>query len=187
MVSLVALWLPIVLAAVVVFFVSAIVHMVLPYHRSDYSPLPDESSVTDAIHASGAPPGTYMFPHCASQSELGTPEVQEKFKRGPVGVMMLRPPGPPSMGKPLAQWFAFCLLMMFFSAYVASITLAPGTHYLRVFRIVGTVAFMGFGIGHISNSIWLGERWSTTIKHVFDGLLYALFAAGVFGWLWPKG
>jgi hypothetical protein len=41
MVSLSALWLPIVLSAVIVFIASSIMHMVLPYHRGDYQPLPD--------------------------------------------------------------------------------------------------------------------------------------------------
>jgi len=35
MVPLTALWLPIVLAAVIVFVASSIMHMLLPYHRSD--------------------------------------------------------------------------------------------------------------------------------------------------------
>ena len=37
----------------------------------------------------------------------------------------------------------------------------------------------------ISESIWKGQSWSTTLKFVFDGLVYGLLTAGVFGWLWP--
>jgi H+/Cl- antiporter ClcA len=36
MIPLTALWLPILLSAVVVFFASFIMHMVLTYHKSDY-------------------------------------------------------------------------------------------------------------------------------------------------------
>ena len=49
MVSLASLWLPILLSAVVVFIVSSIVHMVLPYHRSDFRQLPGEASVMTAM------------------------------------------------------------------------------------------------------------------------------------------
>src|SRR6266851_8791731 len=42
MVSLSALWLPIVLSAVIVFVASSIMYMLLPYHRSDYRKLPEE-------------------------------------------------------------------------------------------------------------------------------------------------
>jgi hypothetical protein len=52
MVPLAALWLPILLSAVIVFVASSIMHMVLPYHRNDYSELPDE----DKILSPCAPP-----------------------------------------------------------------------------------------------------------------------------------
>jgi len=42
MAFLTALWLPILLSAVIVFVASSIMHMVLPYHRNDYGQLPDE-------------------------------------------------------------------------------------------------------------------------------------------------
>lgn len=51
MISLVALWLPILLSAVIVFFASFIMHMVLTYHKTDYRKLPDEERVTDALRS----------------------------------------------------------------------------------------------------------------------------------------
>ena len=53
MVSLANLWLPVLLSAVIVFFASSIIHMVLPYHRSDYKKLPDEDNVRAALRAAG--------------------------------------------------------------------------------------------------------------------------------------
>jgi len=40
MVPLAALWLPILLSAIIVFVASSVMHMLLPYHRSDYRQLP---------------------------------------------------------------------------------------------------------------------------------------------------
>jgi hypothetical protein len=80
----------------------------------------------------------------------------------------------------------FLLLVLLFAAYVSSHSLAPGAHYHEVFRFVGATAFMGFALGQIPQSIWYRRAWSTTLKHVFDGLIYACIAAGTFGWLWPK-
>ena len=63
MIPLTALWLPILVSAVVVFFASAIMHMVLAYHKSDYRKLPDEDRVTDAIRGAGVTQGpAYFFP-----------------------------------------------------------------------------------------------------------------------------
>ena len=42
MVPLTALWLPILISAVIVFIASSIMHMVLPHHKSDYRKVPDE-------------------------------------------------------------------------------------------------------------------------------------------------
>ena len=50
----------------------------------------------------------------------------------------------------------------------------------------GTVAFAGYALALVQNSIWYRRNWSATLKSVADGLLYALLTAGVFGWLWPS-
>ena len=63
MVSVVALWLPILLSAVVVFILSSILHMFLKYHNSDYNKLPDENKVVDDLRKAGIPAGDYMFPY----------------------------------------------------------------------------------------------------------------------------
>jgi hypothetical protein len=80
----------------------------------------------------------------------------------------------------------FCLVISVFAAYLAGRTLVPGTHYLAVFRVVGATGFLGYGAAQAINSIWKGENWGMTLKHMFDGLVYALVTAGTFGWLWPE-
>ncbi len=185
MVGTLELWLPIVLAAVLVFAASSLAHMVLPYHRSDYRKLPAEDRIMEAIRNENVPPGDYAFPCPASPKDMGSPEMLERYKRGPVGLATIMPSGPPAMGKNLVLWFFYCLLVGFFVAYLTGRTLPPDTPYLRVFQIAGAAAFAGYGLGHIVDSIWKSQAWSTTIKHVFDGLIYSLLTAGVFGWLWP--
>jgi len=118
--------------------------------------------------------------------EMGSPEVQQKFVEGPVGVLYLRRPGPPTMGPALAQWFLFTLWVSLLVAYVAARTLPPGTEYLDVFCSVGPVAFLAYAAGVLPASIWMGKPWAVTAKEMFDGLLYALVTAGTFGWLWPR-
>jgi len=186
MVYLTQLWLPILLSAVFVFVVSSILHMVLPFHKSDYRKLPDEEKVMDALRAAGVTPGpVYHFPHC-EHKDMKTPEMQEKFKRGPMGLVTIFPSGAINMGKFLGMWFLYCLIVGVFTAYLAGRTLTPGTPYLEVFRVAGTLAFMGYGLGHFVDSVWKGQTWGVTFKHMFDGLIYALLTAGTFGWLWPR-
>jgi len=181
---LTALWLPIVLSAVVVFVASSIIHMVLTYHRSDYRKLPNEEKVLDALRGESIAPGTYLFPHATAPKDMGTPEMQEKFKRGPVGMLTMRPSGPPTMGKNLVQWFVYCLVVGVFVAYVTNHALGPDASYLAVFRVGGTVAFLTYAGATAQEAIWMGQPWSNALKSMFDGLVYGLLTAGVFGWLW---
>jgi len=185
MVPLSALWLPIVLSAVIVFVASSIMHTVLPYHKGDYKKLPDEDKVLPALRAAGLQRGLYVFPFIPPQ-EMKSPASAEKYKLGPVGMMTVFPGGQPFIPKFLGQWFGYCLLISFLVAYLTGHTVAPGTYYLSVFRVAGTAAFLAYGLGTISNGIWRGQPWSFVIKEVIDGLIYALLTAGTFGWLWPR-
>ncbi len=186
MIPLTALWLPILVSAVIVFLASAIMHMVLSYHKSDYRKLPDEDRVTDAMRGAGVTPGpAYFFPYF-SFKEMKSPPAVERMKRGPVGLLTVLPSGPPEMGKNLFQWFFYCLVISIFAAYLSGRLLTSGTAFLQVFRVIGTVAWLGYGGAHAQESIWSGRSWVVTCKHLFDSAIYALLTAGTFGWLWPK-
>src|SRR5436190_23321698 len=133
MIPLTALWLPILLAAVIVFFASSIMHMVLWYHKSDYRKLPDEDRVTDAMRSAGVTQGpAYFFPYF-SFKEMKSALVIEKMKRGPVGLLTVLPIGRPSMGKNMVQWFLYCVVISIFAAYLSGRLLPPGTAFLQVF------------------------------------------------------
>jgi hypothetical protein len=111
MIPLTVLWLPILLSAVIVFFASFIMHMVLAYHKSDYRKLPDEDRVTDALRSAGVTRGpAYFFPYF-SFKEMKSASVIKKMKRGPVGFLTVLPSGPPAMGKNLIQWFLYCVVI----------------------------------------------------------------------------
>jgi hypothetical protein len=185
MTPLSALWLPIVLSAVIVFVASSVMHMLLPYHRSDYQKLPDEDRVLGALRSASLKRGLYVFPF-TTHKDMKSPAVVEKYNQGPVGMMTIAPNGPPVMPKFLGQWFAYCLLIGLLVAYLAVHTVTFGAHYRHVFRVVGSDAFLAYGVGTISNSIWKGQTWSMTIKEVVDGLIYASLTAGTFAWLWPR-
>src|SRR6266852_2576847 len=147
MVPLTALWLPILLSAVIVFVASSIMHMLLPYHRSDYQRLPEEDKLLAALRAAGLKRGLYIFPF-GTHKEMKSRALIEKYKQGPVGMMTVFPSGPPVMPKFLGMWFVYCLIIGFFVAYLTGRTVAPGAHYLAVFRVAGTAAFLAYGLGH---------------------------------------
>ena len=184
MVPLAALWLPILLSAVIVFIASSIMHMVLPYHRSDYNQLPDEDKILTALRSTPLKRGHYVFPYC-THKDMKSPALIEKQKRGPVGFLTIMPSGPPVMPKFLGQWFAFCLLVGFFVALITGQALQHGADHHAVFHLTALTAFLAYGVANFTNGIWRGHTWSATLKEVFDGLIYALLTAATFTWLWP--
>lgn len=185
MVSIVSLWLPILLSAVAVFFLSSIIHMFLGYHNSDFKKLPAEDEVMDNLRKTNILPGDYVMPQTSDNKERNSPEFKEKMKKGPVAFFTVFPSGEISMGQSLALWFLYCVIVSIIAAYLAGSALGPGANYLSVFRFAGTTAFVGYSIALMQNSIWYRKSWSATFKSMFDGLIYSLFTAGIFGWLWP--
>ena len=185
MVSIGALWLPILLSAVAVFVASALFHLVLKFHQKDYIRLPNEDRTMEALRSASLAPGMYFFPHCSDPGKLAEPEMKPKFERGPVGFMTVMPNGVPGLGKNLGMWFLYTVIVGICVAYIAGRTLAAGTDYLAVFRIAGGVAFLPYVVANMVDSIWKAQPWGTTIRHAIDGVVYTLLTAGFFGWLWP--
>ena len=186
MVSLGSLWLPVVLSAVLVFVVSSIVHMLLPYHRKDFLRLPDEDAARSVLGRQSLGKGQYFIPFACDMKAMKDPEMQKKFEEGPVAIVTVLRRGHVNMGPHLLQWFVFLLGMSFTVAYLLSRTLAPGAEYMQVFRVASTIAWLGYAGALIWAGIWKGVPWSTVLKDVFDGLLFALVTGGAFAGFWPK-
>jgi hypothetical protein len=186
MVSVLSLLIPIALSAVFVFIVSSIIHMATPWHKNDIEKIPNEEGVMSALRAFNLPPGNYGFPKPDSMKDMQTPQFQEKFKTGPVAFMTVRPNGAMTMSSSLVQWFIYSLIVSIFAGYIAGAAFGPGTEYLRIMQVAGCVAFTGYSLALMHESIWWGRRWSVTVRNMLDGLLYGLLTGGTFGWLWPK-
>lgn len=185
MTELAALWLPIVVAAVLVFIVSSLLHTVIPWHQKDYAPLANEDAVRRALGPLAIPPGDYTVPACGSMAESQSPEFRAKLEEGPVLMMTVRPNGMYKMGPPMVQHLIVTLLVALGAACVAAATLAPGAARNAVWHTTGVTTFLAWAVGTWPESIWFGRRWSTTIKSTIDAAIYAVVTALVFGHFWP--
>lgn len=180
-----AYWAAALVAAVVVFVVSSVVHMALPYHKSDYGFAPNEDELRKSLNAAGLKPGRYMMPGCHSMKDLASEEMQAKFKEGPVGWFTILPPGPPSMGKNLLGWFVFTVFISFVVAYLADMALGPGEREL-VFRFTAAASFAIYGLSVFPETIWKAQPLSVSLKFVLDGLFYGLATGFAFDLMWPE-
>ena len=177
--SLFTLWMPILASAVAVWFLSALVWMVFPWHKSDFSKTADEEAVRGAL--SGLSPGFYNVPHCLSQAELKDPEMQRKFADGPLAFITVLPNGVPQMGSKMLSVFVYYVFVGILAAYMVTRTASADASYLEIFRIAGTTSWIAYGVAYVQDSIWFGRPWSITAKSLFDALLYALVTGGMFG------
>ncbi|MCH7799177.1 MAG: hypothetical protein IID28_12145 [Planctomycetes bacterium] len=178
------LWMPIVFSSGIVFVLSALAWMVSPHHKADWKGIPNEDGFLDALRAANTPSGQYMFPYCDDPKSMKDPEKKKKWEAGPHGAMFLRAAAP-NMGKNLLFTFIFYLVVGVFVAYIGHVALDDNPEYLQVFQVTGCAAVMAYCFGMIPGSIWFGKSARSTVMDILDGVVYALFTAGTFGWLWP--
>ncbi len=184
--ALLALWLPILLSAVVVFAISSAVHMVIKWHAPDYHGFANEDAVRDAIRAGNPSPGPYVVPYCSDMKEMGSEAMLQKYREGPVGHITLAPRGAPNMVRSLGSWFLFTLVIAVVAAFVTTqvVGLDPARARAAAW-LVGEFSFVAYGFGTITESIWMARPWTSSMKYLLDAALYATGSALVFLWLWP--
>ena len=170
MVSLASLWLPIVVSAVIVFLASCIIHMFLPFHRSDFEKLPQEDQVLDTLRSLNIPSGQYGSPHAIPPRDEAA-GIPGKAQAGTRAFPHLAPGADPGWEIPLLQWFIYLLVISLFAAYLAHIVIAAGAPYPAVFRFICVAALMAYSLGHAHQSIWYRQRWRKTVNYFIDGLM----------------
>jgi hypothetical protein len=184
--ALLQLWLPILLSSVVVFVASSLIHMLTKWHAGDYRKLPDQEKARAAIGALRIPPGDYCLPRPDNMKDMGTPEFLDKLRQGPRVIMTVQPNEVVNMGKMLAAWFLYIVAISFCSGLAALHAVGDPPSHTRIFHFVGITALMGYSGALAQMAIWYGRSWTTTIKSMIDGLIYALLTAETFSLLWPR-
>jgi hypothetical protein len=181
-VTLSMLWLPILISAVLVFFASNVLWMLLPFwHSRDYGRLADEKPILAAL--TNAKSDQYIVPFMDWKTM--TPEQRAEAQKGPAAFMLVRNPSTFSLGKTLGIFFFYQLVVAIFVGYLTGVCRGVGTPSMEVFRVAGTAGFMAFAFRTVPDSIWYGRPWRATFKEMIDGLIYGLLMAATFAWLWP--
>ena len=185
MISLAQLWIPILVSSVLVFIASSLIHMVFKWHNSDFLKLSNEDEVRAAVNKTKPAPGQYALPHCGDMKDMQKPELQQKFKDGPVGLLLLTTPAVPNMGPILGKWFALNLVIAVLVAYLACKSLHTSASFLQVCRLTSVATFLAYAAGSVSDGIWFYRPWKGVAKDLLDASIYATVTALTFAWLWP--
>ncbi|MEO5800831.1 MAG: hypothetical protein ABIZ70_10200 [Gemmatimonadales bacterium] len=181
-----SLLLPVVLAAVAVLILSMVVHFGMPWHKGDYGIVPNHDAAVAAIQLLNLAPGDYAVPNPQLPGGGKNPDFIAHFERGPTFHLTLMPPGGMHMGKTMAAWFGFTLLISAIAAWVTGSIVAPGGNPRAVFHYSAIISACAWGFGAWPLSIWYQRKWSTAFKETFDAILYGLATGAVLMWMWPK-
>lgn len=184
--TILSLWLPILVSAVLVFFASFVTWALLPFHGAEYKAIPDEEFFQDALAQRNVASGEYMVPFAGCKSErMKDPAFLERMKTHPMAhVRVWR--GMPNMGRNMALTFVVMLIVSALVAYLTSQTVMFGADASRVFQISALVALMGYAFGGMPNGIWFGKSGRAFVLDFIDAIAYALITGAVFAWLWPS-
>jgi hypothetical protein len=170
------------LSTVLVFAAGVLAWLVLPHHRGDMRPLPDEAAALRVLAAQELRPGVYRFPFEGRPDDR---EFLEKIEKGPVGLLTVTRPGHRDVGRAIGLSLAHGAAVSALVAFAAGGVLPPGASFAAVFRLAATVAVLAHAGALVPESIWWGRPWSGTWKAVADGVASGLLTGLAFAWLWP--
>jgi len=170
------------LSTVLVFAAGVLFWLVLPHHRADTKPLPDEAAALRVLGAQDLRPGVYRFPY---QGRPDDREFLEKIARGPVGLLTVTRPGHRDAGRAVGLSLAHGAAVATLVAFAAGGALPPGASFAAVFRLAGTAAVLAHAGALAPESIWWGRPWPSTLRGLGDALVSGLLTGATFAWLWP--
>lgn len=182
---LMGLWLPIVLAAVGVWFWNFLSWSILPIHKKDFVGLEHEDAVMAAIRSLNIPVGSYGFPRPKSRAGVKDPAFEAKWKAGPAGLLNVWPANP-AMGSKMIASFVLYAVVSVLVGYIGSEALPRGTSFAKVMQVLGTAGVLGYTFAGLPNMIWFNGTRSAKMAAVVDGLIAGLGTGAIFAAFWPK-
>ncbi|MHC4090672.1 MAG: hypothetical protein ACYSVY_10425 [Planctomycetota bacterium] len=170
------LWLSILVSAVIVFTASFLAWMVLPHHKKDVKPLPDEKALTAHLQK--------LNVGCGHGQDMKSEEFKARYDAGPWGSMNILD-AKPNFGRNLVLTFLFYILVSLFVGYITLLARPAGSEFLPVFRVAGAAGVLAYCAGSIPNAIFFGKPGRFVLTEFVDGVVYGLLTGATFALLWP--
>ncbi len=146
-----------ILGGLLMFVWGAIAHMVLPFEREAFKPIPNEATVLSAFAGNITEPGMYFFPW-TDMSGKAPPDQQKEWSRrlatGPSGLLVYKPNGGEAMTpRQLVSEFVSNVLAAFFGALIlVQLSGGVGRRVLSM-AAIGVAAWLSISV---SQWTWYG-------------------------------
>jgi len=164
-----------IVGAVVIFIVSSIWHIVLPFSETGFHVLPHEEVLHTALRLGITDPGIYMFPGMDVTKQNDPAEQKrfaDKFRQGPTGLIIFQPGGKDfSFPKLLVNQFLFQLMAAFVVSLLLAMSAAAMPNYLERVLFVALVAVFGSLVIDLPYWNWYGFPGNYTFEHLCEMLL----------------
>jgi hypothetical protein len=185
MLTLLDLWLPILLSAAAVWFWAFLSWAILPIHRRDHGPLPDEEALLRYLRELNLPPGAYGFPHAKDSAQHKDPAFVEKWKAGPTGMLNVLDPKA-GMGMNMLLTFIVYLIVSLLIGYIGwAAGLPRGADFWSIFRVLGTAGILAYTFAFLPSMIWFQATPNAKLAGIMDGLISGVVTGLIFAALWP--
>jgi hypothetical protein len=171
-----------VLGGVVVFGCGFVEHMIFGWVGRAFSQFPSESAVAEFMKSQELKPGIYMFPQMPpdmpkDQKDRIYEEINQRYKQGPNGMLVVGPTGEDMMGpQQLGFEAATNVVAALIAAWIVSM-LAPSTIFPARWLVVLLMGAMAWFSISASYAIWYRFPW----PFILDELYCALLEWGVAG------
>jgi hypothetical protein len=168
-----------VLGGAVAFVCGAIEHMVFQWQGRTFKQLPNDAALMEFLKKEVPDAGIYAFPDAtgADKDEKAYAALNERYKKGPNGILLIGPTGEDMMGpKQLGLEALSVILVALIAAWILTL-LAPGTDYLQRVTVVLAIGVAGWLAISVSHGIW----YRFPDAYVRDEFLCAIFEWGVAG------
>jgi len=170
-----------IVGAVVVFIVSSIWHIVLPFSETGFRTIPHEEILTSAMRLDMTQPGIYMFPGI-DVAKNNDPAEQRRyaaaFRRGPTGLIIFSTGGTDfSFPRLLVNQFCFQLIAAFVLSLLLAMSSAALPGYLQRVLFVVLVGVFGSLLIDLPYLNWYGFPGNYTFAHCCE----FLFTWGISG------
>lgn len=182
------LWLPILLSAAAVWFISALCWMAIGHHNKDTQGLPNEDAFINFIKTQGIKPGNYGFPDFQKCKTLTKEEraAQVEAMRGGAPMGLLNVWAPFNMARNMILTFVTCLVVSVLIAYLGAAAMGWNQPFAKVFQVTGTAGILAYCFASIPNDIWFQKSPRAMLTCFIDGAVFGLATGAIFAAMWPK-
>ena len=179
---LAVLWLPILVATVVLWILSFVAWVVSSHHIGDFKKLEAEDEVMNLIKEAEVGSGNYMFPYSGTNKEQNSKDYQARYMEGPRGTLNVY--DVPNMGVNMGLTILYFLVTSLTIAYVTNVACPVAdaeTDFKKVFRVAGTIGVLTYASSPVLHRIWFKAKLWTDM---LDGAVYGTALGLIYGLLW---